>query len=147
MFALNEPSEGAVAPRANWFKKVQKRWTELGLGTPFPMLPLEELGPKCLDPDKRRRAFEQLKTEIRTLLAASVAGQSDDSPVPIVGTRRELNKALGKSEAYPDFLERQASKGILELQKNRGDGLFAIVLYDPIRHEETRSNLESNRRI
>ena len=143
LFALNEPIEGAEAPRAIWFKEVQARWTELGLGTPFPMLPFEELGPKCLDPDKRRRAFEQVKTEIRALLAASVAGQSDDSPVPIVGTRSELNRAFGKSRKYANFLERQASKGILELQKDCGDGRRAIVIRDPILREKIRSKLES----
>ena len=51
-------------------------------------------------------------------LAASVAGQLDDSPVPIVGTRRELNRAFGKSDNYTAFLERQAREGVLNFRSS-----------------------------
>jgi hypothetical protein len=46
-----------------------------------------------------------------------------------VGTRAELNKLLGKSPTYPNFLEQQEAKGLLKLR--RWGDLFAICLKDP----------------
>lgn len=45
----------------------------------------------------------------------------------------------GVSPTYPDYLERQESAGILDLEM-RGDK-FAIRLHDPARHAEVAAKL------
>jgi hypothetical protein len=63
----------------------------------------------------------------------------------IVGTRRELNKALGKSPSYSDYLERSQAKEILELKRN-GEK-FEIRLKDPERHREVEDELKRHRGV
>jgi hypothetical protein len=57
----------------------------------------------------------------------------------IVGRRRQLNAALGRSESYPHYLERLRDEGVLELER-RGTK-FAIRLVDPVRHAEVAARL------
>ena len=52
----------------------------------------------------------------------------------IEGTRTDLNRALGVSGNYPDYLERRRDEGELELER-RGKK-FAIRMKDPDRHNE-----------
>ena len=62
----------------------------------------------------------------------------------IVGSRRELNRALERSEGYPNYLERQRDMGNLEL-RTTDDGRYAIRLRDPQRHATVKARLEQRR--
>ncbi len=63
----------------------------------------------------------------------------------IVGSRRELNRALGKSETYSDYLERLEGKGEIRFEQ-RGARCFAIrFVSDPKRHEQVKAALAGER--
>jgi len=145
LFALNEPRIGDGALKDIWFKELKVRWAEIGVGKQLPMPPADGLSANCLDPDSRRWAVERLKEMVRAMLAEAGAEQSEVSQEWLKGTRRELNTAFGMSATYGDFLERQASKGALELRKDR-DG-FSIRIRDSQLREKVKAKLQSMRRI
>jgi hypothetical protein len=55
-----------------------------------------------------------------------------------------LNRALGVQLTYPDYLERQETKGVLELRRE-GERAFMIRHKDSLKNEEVRINLEKYR--
>jgi|GEM_PF-5616625 len=60
-------------------------------------------------------------------------------PEWLVGSRRQLNRALGVSEGYSDYLEKQQEEGSLRLER-RGKK-YAIQILDPEAYQRARVKL------
>ena len=100
---------------------------------------LQDRGGKAVDETIYRLALD---------LRRAVAEQIETTLAPdwLEGTRSELNDAFGKATSYPDYFERAAERGEVELAKGPGK-LLRVRASDPARHEVAWRNLSKRRSL
>lgn len=156
----------------NWALEVRSRWKELELpdGLPQPLFDLHyghedmsavEAIVKSIDEAVKERvqrlgashepsveipAFERTKSIANHAPAEQAVQHRPEPDGWLVGSRRQLNKALGKSETYSKYLENEAKKGTIELSDKRTDGKFSIRVLDPQRCEQAAKKLQEMQR-
>ena len=111
-------------------------------------------GPVAVDPDAVFEHYAwtpEQAAAVRALIEAAERGEAlggygDATPWGdwIAGSRRSLNKALGKSATYRDYLERLRDKGEIDLRADP-EGFAIRFRRNAARHDRVKARLERER--
>jgi hypothetical protein len=82
-----------------------------------------------------------LSVNIRKLMDSAIPYAGFDEGDWICGSRRELNEAFGVVATYTRYLENRAAKDDLKLEREKNQGPFRVLIYDPAEREKVRVEL------